>query len=183
MSKKLLLLSFFLFSYFIFGQETDDVFEFTQDKWIIGIEQFSGDLSLAYEYLKNSIPDLIKKELYSSELHILSGDEINYYRDQILKNERIELISLLDAEFKNKDNLLFSTISDENEYETIQINIDNLQKKLLDLEIYNKSKINTAEMLLVEWAGSDEENNFYKSDEYIPEVQSFIHNLDYLISG
>ncbi len=182
MNKIIIYILFFFFSFTLCGEDLIDTIEFSRENWVIGIEEFTGDLSPANNYLKKSLPDLIKKDLLNLDLHVISEKEKLYYQDQIFTDIRKNLILQLAKKFETKDDILFSDDMGGNEYFIANKEIEELKSKINELGQLDSSQIKTAELLMVEWAG-DEDNKFYTPDEYIPEVRVELDDLDFLISG
>jgi len=183
MNKLVWILCLLLFPAFIYSDEVENSLQFSRENWKVAIEEFSGDLSESYEYLKSSIPDLIRKELISSDTHLLSNNEIDDYQKSLVKEARKKLIVQLSQNFKKKDNLLFDVDSTDSAKKTIEDDIGKIQNELLLLSDFESSQIKTADILQVLWINSDEDENLLDAEQYIASVQSNIYDLDLLITG
>lgn len=172
-----------LLSFFLYSEEPDGLLKFSRDSWNIAIESFSGQLSRKNEYLKSSIPDLIRKELLSVEMHILSGKEISNYQHLVLSEKKKEILNALSTEYNNKDNLLFSDDHSLEAYLSIEAKINLYKKSLEALKEVNPAEINTADILRISWIGSGEDGSFLPTEIYTKPVISSLYDLDYLISG
>jgi hypothetical protein len=185
MNKLFLAIIMIGFPIFVFSEEEAELLEFTRDSWNIAIESFSGSLSDNNEYLKSSIPDLIRRELLTSDMHVLSGNETSYYQSKVIEEKRIEFISNIASLYEERDNLLFSGDSADSlfsERMTLNEKIKSAEKKYQALGEVDSSRILTADLLKVSWIGSDDDS-ILNQEIYTPAVVASLYDLDFLISG
>lgn len=170
----------------LFSEESFVSFQFDRESWNIGLEGLSGSLSSEQEYLKKSIPYLLKQELSSSEIHILSSDEKNRYRTSMVEEADKELIAQLSQNYSSRDQLLFSNDSTSDSLDSLDsINetISELDEERLKLAFTDKSLISSADMLNVEWIKVDDDDEYITPDRFSPAVTAQKYDLDFLISG
>ena len=181
---KISFLLFLLFSPSLsFSEDITVPLIFNRENWNIAIESFSGSLPVNQEYLKSSVPDLIKQELLSSDIHLLSEREISHYRSEILKEGRKSLIQQISQNYESRDKIIFDGMDSENDRNTINERIIELKKGLMEIDGIDRTQINTADMLRVNWIRSSDDQDFLPSGRFIPQVLVKIYDLDFLITG
>ena len=182
MSKKNLLLVLTLLPFVLYGESLSDTLQFSRENWKVAIEGFSGEISNENEYLKSSIPDLIKKELISAEYHKLSGNEIIYYQQRIVDEKKKSLIIELNDNYIKKDDYLFN-MDNNSVPDELDNKISELNSALKEINNLDPSSLGVAELLPVEWINSNEEEDLLIPDQYRNSVVSELYDLDFLISG
>lgn len=183
MNKRLVLLiiTALSFRFSLWTDEPDLVFNRTS--WKITMESLTGDLSERHSYLKTSIPDLILRDLEQITTHVLTEKEKEGYREDIVKDKRIELLSELKKAYGEKDALLFNQVSNETKRDELLERIDQLRENLAILESFDSSLIPTADILPLEWHEGEGEGGLLLPVQYTPDVICANSDLDYLISG
>lgn len=183
MNRAGLVVLFVIISVTLFAEESAVNLKFERERWNIGLESLSGSLSPERNYLKKSIPDLLKRELISSEIHVLSSDEISRYRTSIVEEADKELIFELAQNYVSRDQLLFNPESTGTSLESINKKISELKDKRLTLAFSDKSLIKTADMLTVHWVEVDGDDGSITPGRFRPSVTAGQYDLDFLISG
>lgn len=183
MNKTGLISILLLMPFFISGQDISRELKFSRESWNIGLEGFSGLLSNEYNYLKSSIPDLIRKELASSDVHVLSPKEISYYRRTVVEEADNKLIAEMTSQYIARDQLIFNGDSTSTSYKSIDDKINLLKDQRINLAFLDQNLIKTADMLKVNWVGTSGDEIFINADQYQPSVISKESNLDFLIYG
>ena len=135
------------------------------------------------DYLKKSIPYLLKQELSSSEIHVLSSDEVARYKISMVEEADKELIAQLSQNYSSRDQLLFNTDSTTASLDSIDETITALDEERLKLAFTDKSLIKTADMLNVNWIKVNDDDEYITPDRFRPSVTVEQYDLDFLISG
>jgi PEGA domain len=182
MNKTGLVIVFLLFPFLVSGESSISL-QFDRENWNIALEGFSGTLPPAYGYLKSSIPDLIKQELHSSQVHILSQKEISHYRQVIIDDAEKKIIQELSQNYTSRDKLIFDKSSSDSALDNLNEKISDLKDERLELAFADESLIKTADLLNVQWIGVDDDEEFLTAEQYLPSVTAEIYDLDFLISG
>ncbi|MDA3811336.1 MAG: hypothetical protein PF518_13515 [Spirochaetaceae bacterium] len=174
---------FFFLPLLLFCQIVSEPLVFNRENWNVSIEKFSGELSPSNQYLKSSLSNIIKRELISSDMHILSFKEKIRYKNTLIEKKRKDIISSLSQSYIKKDNLLFEPRTIKLEIDNLNKELDTFKKNLIELSTYDLSIIKTAEMLPVQWIGPNDNEDLQKADQYSQSVIIDFYDLDFLISG
>ncbi|MBN2658830.1 MAG: PEGA domain-containing protein [Spirochaetales bacterium] len=151
--------------------------------WKVGIENFSGTLSSRYEYLKNSIPDLIRRELDQTDTHILSFSEKERYRNDVIEKKRMALVEELKIAYAKQDLLLFKESGTAIRDSESEKNLNLIREELRDLDLIDPESVETASMLPLLWQIDKNGENLLEEKGFDPFVISKVNDLDFLISG
>ena len=183
MIKSVIILVVLITPHVLFSIDLEDTIIFKKSTWNIAIEELSGNLSSNNSYLKNSIPDLIVNELESSDMHVLSSDEIRDYQKRLIEEKKILIIEELREHYINRDKLLFESNLQDSSSDEFEKNILELKDSLLELAFLDSDDLKTADMLSVKWIASDDDNKTLQAGQYVPSVVLKKYDLDFLIKG
>ncbi|MBB6478933.1 PEGA domain-containing protein [Spirochaeta isovalerica] len=173
----------FILVLFTVVQAQGETLRSDRTNWQSGIQSFSGDLSPGYEYLKNSIPDLIRRELEQSKTHILSQSEKDWYRQEVLDAKKLSILEQLRTSYSKRDGALFLNSEADRDKDASTQSINDLHGQLLLVKYIDPQTVETASMLPLLWVSSESGDNLLPDDGFDPYVTSKVNDLDLLISG
>ena len=119
------------------GSLIPDNIRVNKDHWVAGICRLAvSNLDDRFEYLSDSLPQLLKEELRDITEHNLSLEEKDFLKSSYINDQINQTRNTVDALYTRRDELLFSDNSDEQKTETYNGYSESIREKMQEEEAW-----------------------------------------------